>query len=108
MTNPVRGEVGFKVGDTDYILVLDFNVLCDLEDDLPGIMDGKMEVKRPSIIRRIFHAGLMKHHAGLSERDAGDLIQAVGIAEAGALVGEAFKVSFPEAAVEGKARPRTS
>ena len=44
MTNRIKGEVGFKIDDGDlageYVLLLDFNALCDLEADFPGIMDG--------------------------------------------------------------------
>lgn len=102
MANRVKGEVGFKVeeGDLagDYVLLLDFNALCDLEDDFPGIMDGQFELKSPRAIRKVFAAGLVEHHKGLDERAAGRIIQAVGLDKVGQLVADAFKASFPEAA----------
>ncbi|RZJ19124.1 MAG: hypothetical protein EON91_02705 [Brevundimonas sp.] len=107
MANPVRGETPFSVDGQDYTLLLDFNVLCDLEDDLPGLMDGRAELKKPSAIRRVFHAGLAQHHPSIDERGAGLLIHQLGLDEAGELVAKAFSAAFPQA-TGGKeaARPR--
>ena len=104
MPNRVKGEVGFEVEGQGYVLLLDFNALCDLEGSFPGIMEGKFELKSPSSIRKVFAAGLAEHHK-VSERDAGKLIQALGLERVGELVGEAFQASFPEAA-KGDAGPR--
>ncbi|WP_426036507.1 hypothetical protein [Brevundimonas sp. DC300-4] len=90
----VKGEVGFQVEGEPYKLVLDFNALCDLEDEMPGLMDGTIEIKSPKAIRAVFAAGLAKHHPGLSLTDAGNLIQGVGIEKAGGYVAEAFAASF--------------
>jgi hypothetical protein len=107
--NRIKGEVAFSIEDGDlageYVLLLDFNALCDLESDFPGIMDGQFNLKSPTAIRRVFAAGLAENHDGLSERDAGRIIQAVGLERVGALVGEAFAASFPEAA-KGDLVPR--
>ncbi len=105
MAAAIKGEVGFKAGESDYILLLDFNALCDLEDDFPGIMDGSFELKSPKAIRRVFRAGLAEHHPDLDDKAAGRVIQEVGIAKAGDLIGQAFKASFPEAA-KGDGSPR--
>ena len=107
MANPIKGEVAFEVEGEGYTLVLDFNALCDLEDDLPGLMDGSAEMKSPKAIRTVFAAGLAKYHAGLSLSDAGDLIQSIGIARAGEIVAEAFNASFGggETSSPRKARP---
>lgn len=101
----IKGEVSFRAAGEDYTLVLDFNALCDLEEDYPGIMDGTFEMTSPKAVRKVFQVGLSKHHE-VSERQAGEIIQAVGVAEVAELVGKAFKASFPEAATGGKARPR--
>ena len=90
----VKGEVGFEVKGTPYKLVLDFNALCDLEEDLPGLMDGTVEIKSPKAIRAVFAAGLAKYHPALTLIDAGNLIQGVGIEKAGGFVAEAFAASF--------------
>lgn len=102
----IKGEVGFSADGEDYTLVLDFNALCDLEEDYPGIMDGTFDMKSPRAVRKVFQVGLSKHHDDITEQAAGAIIQAVGIAEAAELVGRAFKASFPEAAKGGKARPQ--
>ena len=108
MANKVKGEVGFTVEDGDlagdYVLLLDFNALCDLEEDFPGIMKGEFALESPKAIRKVFAVGLSARH-DVDERTAGAIIQAVGLAEVADLVGRAFKASFPEAA-EGDARPR--
>lgn len=108
MTGNIKGEVGFTVDEGDlageYTLLLDFNALCDLEQDFPGIMEGQFELKSPTAIRKVFRTGLAEHH-DVSERDAGKLIQAVGMARVGELVGHAFAASFPEAA-KGTVRPQ--
>jgi len=108
MANRIKGEVAFSIEDGnlagEYTLLLDFNALCDLEEDFPGIMEGKFELKSPTAIRKVFAVGLAEHH-DLSERDAGKLIHAVGLNRVGELVGEAFAASFPEAD-KGKPRPQ--
>ena len=95
--NRLKGEVAFEAEGESYTLLLDFNALCDLEDSLPGLMDGTAEIKSPKAIRRVFHAGLAAHHPQIDERGAGSLIHAVGFAEAGELVRLAFEASFPGA-----------
>jgi len=109
MAKHFKGEVGFTVSDGplagDYILLLDFNALCDLEIEFPGIMNGDFEVKSPSAIRKVFAAGLGEHHDGLNERDAGKIIHELGMEKVGALIAEGFAASFPEAA-KGEKGPR--
>lgn len=100
-----KGEVRFEVEGTAYRLVLDFNALCDLDEVMPGLMDGAAEVKMtPRTIRAVFAAGLGKHHPDMNERDAGDLIQALGVERAGEIVAEAFASSFGGG--EGTASPQ--
>lgn len=111
MVNRIKGEVGFSVDEYglagDYVLLLDFNALCDLEGDLPGLMDGTAEIKTPSAIRTVFHAGLQAHHPEVSLRDAGNIIQALGIERAGDLVRQSFEASFSTAkGGEESNRPR--
>lgn len=106
MANSVRGEVAFEAEGEDYTLVLDFNALCDLEEDFPGIMSGGVELSSPRAVRSVFRSALAKYHPDIDERGAGDLIQSVGIQKAAELVASAFKASFPaESAKGGKTRP---
>jgi hypothetical protein len=109
--NRIKGEVAFSVEDGDlagdYVLLLDFNALCDLETDLPGLMDGTAEIKTPSAIRAVFHAGLQARQKDVSLHDAGDIIHALGIEQAGDLVRQSFEASFSQAkGGEESDRPR--
>lgn len=105
MAGSIKGVVKFEAGGEDYRLLLDFNALCDLEADFPGIMDGSFDLKSPKAIRRVFHVGLAEHHGALSERDAGSIIQAIGLERAGEVIAEAFAASFPSA-TGGEESPR--
>lgn len=97
MARQIKGEVGFKVDGEPHTLLLDFNALCDLEDDFPGLMDGTAQLKSPKAIRRVFHAGLAAYHPEVSEREAGAIIHAIGVEEAGDLVRRSFQSAFPDA-----------
>ncbi|WP_313472771.1 hypothetical protein [Brevundimonas sp.] len=105
MANRVKGEVGFTADGQDYTLLLDFNALCELENDVPGLMDGTAEIKSPSAVRAVFHAALTGHHPALNVKDAGRIIHAVGIGRAGELIREAMTASFGQEEKDG-ARPR--
>lgn len=111
MTGNIKGEVPFKVADGplagDYILLLDFNALCDLEAEFPGLMDGTAEIRGLKAMRRIIHAGFAEYHAGLSERDVGRIIHAVGLEEASDKMAESMKASFGEAGAK-TGDPRTA
>lgn len=108
MANIIKGEVEFEASGETYVLLLDFNALCELENDVPGLMDGTSEIKSPSAIRAVVHAGLAAHHPDLSLRDAGEIIHAVGLETAGELVRRSFAASFPASGGEGRSRPRKS
>lgn len=97
MANPIKGEVEFEAGGKDYILLLDFNALCELEAEVPGLMDGTAEIKSPSTIRAVFHAGLAAKHPEIDLRGAGDVIHSIGLDAAGDLVRRSFEASFPPA-----------
>jgi len=105
MAKTIKGEVEFEADGESYTLLLDFNALCDLEEQMPGLMDGGTEIKSPSAIRTVFHAGLAAYHSTLSLRDAGHIIHAIGLEAAGDLVKQSFAASFPSGG-DDKARPR--
>ena len=104
MANRTKGEVVFTAGEDDeaedYTLVLDFNALCDLEEDFPGIMQGQLNLDTFRNIRTMIRHALAAHHAGLSDREVGAIIQDVGMAKAAEAVGEAMRASFPAEAGE--------
>jgi len=99
MANPLKGEVGFEVEGQAYVLVLDFNALCTLEDALDlGIVEIVTQLQtevRGGFLRALFWAGLQEHHSGLNEKAAGRLIGALGYDRALALVLEGFAAAFP-------------
>lgn len=101
MGNRVRGETDIVITSGDlagtYVLLLDLNALCELEDDFPGIMDGTAEIKGVKSIRKIFHAGFQEHHSQLTELDVGRIIHAYGLKLSATKLGEAMKASFGEA-----------
>ena len=103
--NRLKGEVAFEADGKGYVLLLDFNALCDLEDDLPGLMDGTAEIKSPKAIRRVFHAGLYAHQPDLDVRAAGAIVQAIGLEAAAVLIKESFAASFPASEAKAADRP---
>lgn len=105
MANRLKGEVQFDADGVSYVMLLDFNALCDLEDDLPGLMDGTAEIKSPKAIRRVFHAGLAEHHPGLDVRAAGALVQAIGLERAAEIIKDSFAASFPAPEGDKPTRP---
>lgn len=102
MANPIKGEIDFSVEGQPYTLALDLNALCEAEPFAPGIMDGG-DLKSLRAIRAVFWAGLRRHHPQLLQEDAGNLMQAIGMKEAGRLIGEGMKLAFGGG--EGAARP---
>ena len=101
MTKAIKGEISVTAPDGpkagEYTLLLDFNALCDLEEDFPGLMDGELNIKGVKAIRSIFHAGFTAYHPDLSERDVGSIIHSIGLEEATAKLAEAMTAAFPEA-----------
>ncbi|MBM3606617.1 MAG: hypothetical protein FJX25_18485 [Alphaproteobacteria bacterium] len=103
----IKGEVPLKVTEGpaagEYVLLLDFNALCDAEDEFPGIMNGSIDISSFRKIRRLVQFALATHHPHLDEREVGDIIQGVGVVAAAEKVTEAMKATFPEAKTAGKA-----
>ena len=101
MANSIRGEVGFTAGGAAYVLVLGANALCELEDALGRPMAELGEAMKTggtqfTILRQVFWAALQDRHEGLSLTDAGRLMDAVGLIEAGRLISEALRLAFTE------------
>lgn len=99
----VKGDV--RLGD--YTLRMDFNALCDAEDDFPGIMQGDVDIRSFRSIRALVRHALAAHHPDLTDREVGHIIHDAGIQEAAQAVTEAMSASFPSAeAGESAANPR--
>ena len=104
MANSQRGEVAFRALDRDVVLVLDINALCEVEAEL-GVKVHELAQPGLKAIRALLWAGLQRHQPGASLQNAGDIIQDLGMVKAAEIVGDAFKLTFPEAA-KGVAGPR--
>jgi hypothetical protein len=64
--------------------------VCEVEEVLGA---GGMDLARPKAIRAIFWASMLRHQPGATVQDAGDLIGALGLEEAGRVVAEAMNRS---------------
>lgn len=106
MANKIKGEVGFSADGQDYVLLLDFNALCELDDVVPGLMDGSAALGSPKAVRAVFHAALRAHHSDLTVTDAGRLIQEIGLPRAAELIGESCAASFGSPEGKEGADPR--
>lgn len=107
----VNGEVSFEASGETYVMVLNINALCRLEDRLDmSVQDigAKMgETPRLSFLRTVLCVGLQAHTPGMTDERAGLLIDEIGLAEVGALISSAFSRAFQtsKGAADGDARP---
>ncbi|MCV3209603.1 gene transfer agent family protein [Mesorhizobium sp. YC-39] len=99
MSNPHRGTVTFEADGAAYTLKFSTNALIELEEALGtgiekvGSMLADPNAAKLKTLRLVFWAALTDHHEGMTVKTAGDLIDAIGVAEAGRLVSEAFNTS---------------
>lgn len=98
----IKGDV--RLGK--HMLRMDFNALCDAEEDFPGIMQGEVDIKSFRAVRALVGHALAAHHPGLSDREVGDIIHEAGIQEAASAVTDAMAASFPSAEASETANPR--
>ena len=107
MANPVKGEVPLEIGGKVYTFVLGTYGLAALE--------RRMKMPWPKIFKRasdgefgiddvlaVVHAGLLKHHRGLTEENVADLIDAAGMESINAAIGEALKLIAPATTTGGE------
>ncbi len=108
--NSLRGAVPFTADGADYILRLTTNAQVRYQDAAKETARAGMKAVLAALegddfdlgrMRRLFAAGL-SHMAGMTDDRAGDLMDAVGPAEAMRLLLEAFTASMPKSA-EGDA-----
>ena len=112
----LKGNIPFTVqwadGSEDFVFLLDFNALCLLEDQLPGIMNGEVALESPNVARLVVWAALQRHHPQSKETGgvdlvmAGDIITAYGMDATLALLNQAFATAFPQGGSEGNANPQ--
>jgi len=110
MGNQIKGKFSFKAKGETFALQYTANAMCELEDAtgksatafLQRLENTAKEDLSFSDVRLLFWAGLQEHHAGLTVKDAGDLITGLGgIVAALELVGKAVAASMPAAPKAG-------
>lgn len=106
MANKKRGEVAIAHDGAAYVLRYDVNALCNLEDAFgKSIGDVIADLDTESVsmrtVRSVFAAGLSP---AVDDIKAGEIMQSIGMAEASALIGQAFSAAFPES-VSGEGKP---
>lgn len=111
MANPVKGEVAFEALGKRYVLSYSVNALCQLEEEIGEsviALSAKMQAGEGAsirMIRSIFRAGLLDNQGEITEKEAGDIMTEIGVAEASGLVEKAFALAFPDAPRGGSGRP---
>lgn len=107
MADNLTGEVTFDAAGKSWRLVYSVNALIALENRLDMSvskigqrMAGDL---RMGFLRDVFVGGLRTHHPEVTDELAGDLIQEVGGAKVGELIGQAFSAAFPREAEEAGA-----
>jgi hypothetical protein len=105
--NSARGHVPFQAGGKDYTLALTTNAMVRYQDAagetlLRGLSKLQEDVADMVRLRRLIWAGL-SHHGGITEDDAGNLIDEVGLMPSIILLSNASKLAFPEIAAKDDA-----
>lgn len=94
----VKG-IPFEVGGRSFRMKIGVNAMCDIENSLgrpissvaEDLQSGVVEMK---VIRAIFAASVTP---SITTVEAGDMIDELGMEEAGQLIGPAFMEAFPAA-----------
>ena len=98
------GELTFNALGSNFVMVFDFNALCEIEDELDmpvAELQETMQSPRMKTVRTIFRIGLGRHHPHVDDVGAGEIIGDIGLQRSADLIGEAFSAAFPQASGEG-------
>jgi hypothetical protein len=102
MANRERGEVAFDALGQGWTLKLGTNAMCEIEDatgktfsEVGEIMGDPARVTI-RMMRTVFWGALRDHHEDVTLKQAGTIIDAIGMQEAGRLIGEAFQAAMPD------------
>jgi hypothetical protein len=112
MANPHKGDMDVEIDGKTYTLRLDIDAICQLEAlGQPlgfatfGAIGAAVDAGNVTLLRATMWAALRRHHAEVGMAEAGELIEALGVAETGPLIAKVILLTFP-AQEEGAARPR--
>lgn len=114
--NPHKGDVALRVGEEDYTLRYSHSALVALERALDkGLLEIMEQIAsardmRLGTVVALLWAGLQKHHPGMSEGDACDLLDDIegGAAGAVAVIDEAFRRAFNAPGTKGTNPPTSA
>lgn len=103
MANPIKGEVPLEVDGKRYTFVLGTYALAALERRMkmqwPKLFkkaaDGEWGINE---ILATVHAGMLRHQRDMTEEQAADLIDQVGLERINEMLGEAIKLMQPDSA----------
>jgi len=111
MANDIRGEVGFQAIGKDWILKLGNGAVRHVENatgkSFPQIGRELADSETASItlLTQVFWAALKSRQQDVTIEDCDEIIDDIGHARAGELLGEAFTLMQPKAAEGGEVRP---
>lgn len=108
MANPHRGEVAFTANGKMWTLKFGANAFATMERrfgvKLAKLGDILADVGAADLISLVA-IGLKKYHPEITEDAAGDLIDDIGLIEAGKLIGEAINLAVPTGEAAAEANP---
>jgi hypothetical protein len=102
MGNAAKGQTSLNVDGVDFTLAFTANAMCELEEatgqSVPKFLAGLEDPKNPpgfTEIRLLLWAGLLDQH-GMTLKEAGQLIDAVGLDAMGDKMATAMARSLPD------------
>ena len=101
MPNVLRGEAAFEVDGKTYRVRHSWNSAAEYEEAAgKPLSDALLDIAREKLsarsLRAMLWAGLQEHHADVSLKEAGRLIDRMGRAEAQRVMAVALRYFFPE------------
>lgn len=103
MNNPVRGTMTVEALGKSWTLKLSTNAMCEIEDRLEkgidqiGVILQDQSQGRMKLFRLIVWAALTDHHPDVTERDAGEIIDEVGMENIMSLIQKLMTLAMPDA-----------
>ena len=101
MANPFRGEASFDIEGKAFRVRFSWNAAAEYEEAAgKALSDALLDIAREKLsarsLRAMLWAGLQEHHPDVTLRQAGEMIDAMGRAEAQRVMGVALRYFFPE------------
>lgn len=91
---------GKSVPFGDYKLEFNFNAICEAEEilgPLPALVKDRKAFEAAKTVRALLWAMMLEHHPDITLKQAGTIIEEVGLDKADAAVQSAFVKAYPDA-----------